>query len=377
MSFAMLALLVAVGLAGPLLAGLPRLGIPLVVGEILAGVVVGRSGLDWVPTEDPTLQLLSQTGFALLMFIVGTHLPIRNTALRPALRRAVLATAVAAVLALVLAEAVATVSGLHEVPVIAVLLATSSAAVALPVMAPLGTERGDVVLTSAWVAIADVLTVLAIPLVVRQDGVASILAAMVAVTALAGLVYLVLRRLRTTDGFHGLRRQSKQRFWALDLRVNLLILFSLAAVAVRLHTSVLVAGFAAGIVLSSVGEGRRLSQQVIGLGEGFLVPLFFVTLGATIHLQALVTQPRNLVLAAALVAGTVVVHVVSATVVRLPVAAGLLASAQLGVPAAVASLGLATHLLTPGQGAAVLAAALALLAVCALGERLMQSDPAG
>jgi len=50
MSFATLALLVAVGLAGPLLAGLPRVTVPLVVGEILAGVVVGRSGLDRVPT---------------------------------------------------------------------------------------------------------------------------------------------------------------------------------------------------------------------------------------------------------------------------------------------------------------------------------------
>ncbi|MFN8081739.1 MAG: cation:proton antiporter [Kineosporiaceae bacterium] len=80
MSFATLALLVAIGLVGPILAGLPRFGPPLVVGEILAGVLVGRSGLDVVPVDDPSLNLLAEIGFALLMLIVGTHLPIRGRA---------------------------------------------------------------------------------------------------------------------------------------------------------------------------------------------------------------------------------------------------------------------------------------------------------
>lgn len=43
MSFGLLTLVVLAGLAGPLLAALPRVGLPLVVGEVIAGVALGRA----------------------------------------------------------------------------------------------------------------------------------------------------------------------------------------------------------------------------------------------------------------------------------------------------------------------------------------------
>jgi len=58
-------------------------------------------------------------------------------------------------------------------------------------------------------------------------------------------------------------------------------------------------------------------------------------------------------------------------VAGLPVAAGMLATAQMGVPAAVATLGLAAGVLDPGQAAAVLAAVLGSLALCAAGAALL------
>jgi len=54
-SFAVLALIVLAGLAGPVLAaGRPAL-LPVVVGELLAGVVVGRSGVGWLHAAQPTV----------------------------------------------------------------------------------------------------------------------------------------------------------------------------------------------------------------------------------------------------------------------------------------------------------------------------------
>ena len=58
--FDTLALLVVIGLAGPLLAAVPGLGIPMVVGELIAGIVVGRTGFNIVEPADPTLQLLAK-----------------------------------------------------------------------------------------------------------------------------------------------------------------------------------------------------------------------------------------------------------------------------------------------------------------------------
>lgn len=370
MGFGTLALIVAVGLAGPLLAGLPRFAAPLVVGEIAAGVVVGHSGFDLVPVDDPALKLLSESGFALLMLIVGTHLPIRDPALRPAFRRASAGLALTGALAAAAALVVARVSGFHQVAVIALLLATSSAAVALPVIQALPAQASGsrvMVLTTAWITLCDVATVLAVPLVIRTGSLPSVLLGIAAIVVLSAAVYLFARRIRHLDPVHELRHDSKQRHWALDLRVSLVLLFTLAWIAVHQHTSVLVAGFAAGVVLAVLGEPHRLARQLIGLGEGFLVPLYFVTLGASLDLRALVTDPANLRLAAGLAVGTAVVHLVAGRLIGLPAASGLVAAAQMGVPAAVATLGLAAGVLTPGQAAAVLAAVLISLAVCSFG----------
>jgi Kef-type K+ transport system membrane component KefB len=116
-----------------------------------------------------------------------------------------------------------------------------------------------------------------------------------------------------------------------------------------------------------------LTQQLIGIGEGFFVPLFFVLLGAKINVRQLVHSPSALLLALLILVGALVLHVAMALTLRLPTWAGLLATAQMGVPAALASLGLAGHWLNGAQAAAILAAALGSLVVAALGSRLSGS----
>ncbi len=59
-------------------------------------------------------------------------------------------------------------------------------------------------------------------------------------------------------------------------------------------------------------------------------------------------------------------------VMRMPWPAGLLASAQLGLPAGVVSLGLAAGILTAGQGAAIVASALITLAAASVGAVLLE-----
>jgi hypothetical protein len=65
------------------------------------------------------------------------------------------------------------------------------------------------------------------------------------------------------------------------------------------------------------------------------------------------------------------IHAVAALATRQPPAAGLVATAQLGVPAAVVQIGLQEHVISPALGAAITAAALATLALCALGTDLL------
>src|SRR5205814_248178 len=126
---------VAVGLVGPVVAVLSsRLASVVVIGEIAAGIAFGRTGTRTIVATQPTLAFLADIGFALLMFIVATNLPLRDTRLLRATRRGLWATAITFGLAIALAPALAAATGLHRPAVLAVLLASSSAAIVLPII---------------------------------------------------------------------------------------------------------------------------------------------------------------------------------------------------------------------------------------------------
>ena len=88
-----------------------------------------------------------------------------------------------------------------------------------------------------------------------------------------------------------MHRVSERRKFAIELRVSLAILFALAAVAAATHVSIMLAGFALGLVVAAIGQPRRLAKQLFALTEGFLGPLFFVWLGASLDVHDLAGQP--------------------------------------------------------------------------------------
>src|SRR3954454_13903016 len=82
MTFGALALVSAAALLGPLLAAPRRFRIPVLIGELAAGVAFGRTGLQRLHPGDPTFTFLADIGFALVMFVAETHLPLRDERLR-------------------------------------------------------------------------------------------------------------------------------------------------------------------------------------------------------------------------------------------------------------------------------------------------------
>jgi Kef-type K+ transport system membrane component KefB len=191
------------------------------------------------------------------------------------------------------------------------------------------------------------------------------------VSAAAIGIFVVLRAIRRHPAVRTLRADSRNREWALDLRLSLLALFGLSALATWFGTSVLIAGFAAGMVIALAGEPRRLAQQLLGIAEGFFVPFFFVSLGARLNFRSLASSRSEIVLALVLVVMIVASHLATALIMRMPWPAGLLASAQLGLPAGVVALGLTEGLITPGQGAAIVAAAVVTLGVSSIGAAML------
>src|SRR4051812_35668868 len=76
-----------------------RWHLPIVLGELVAGVALGRTGAGYLDASDPTFAFLGQIGFALVMFVAGTHVPVGDPRLRPALRTGLVRAAAVGVVA--------------------------------------------------------------------------------------------------------------------------------------------------------------------------------------------------------------------------------------------------------------------------------------
>jgi Kef-type K+ transport system membrane component KefB len=370
-SFGDLLVIVLAGLGGPLLALTPRLFVPLAIGELAAGALAGRTGFGAVHPSDPITAFLASVGFAMLMLTVGMHLPLRERRLFSSLRRGATLAAIVAVLAVPAGIAAAALAGTAHAAIYAVVLASGSAAVLLPAFEEARAGGRDVLAVIAWVTIADVVTIVSVPIVLQPSraGHALLGAALVALAAAA--MFGCARALAGRPWVDRVRALSKSRRWALDLRLSLLVLFLLAWLAEKSGTSVLVAGFGAGVAVALLGGPKRLSTQIRGVADGFFIPLYFVTLGAQLDLDGLVRHPEMIALAGALAVLNVAVHLAAAALARIRPGAGLAACAQLGVPAATASLGLAEGILSPEVATAIVAAAFVSLGVCTLGVELL------
>ena len=360
--FHTLALLVLVGMAGPLLVAVPRLRIPVIIGELAAGIVIGRTGFGLVDPDDPTFALFANIGFALVMFVVGTHVPVRDASLRAGLPKAVLRAVVVGVVAAVLGVVLARVFGTGHATLYAVLMASSSAAVALPIIDGLKLTGPPVLSVKAQIALADAASIVLLPLVIDPSRAAKAALGAVAIAACAGVLFVVLRHFERRGTHERLREYSKQHDLALELRFSLLMLFALAALATATHVSIMLAGFALGLVVNGIGEPRRLARQLFGITEGFFGPLFFVWLGASLQVRELGERPEFIGLGVALGVGAVVAHC-AGRVFGQPLTLGAVAAAQLGVPVAAATLGTELKLLGPGEPSALILGALITIAV--------------
>jgi Kef-type K+ transport system membrane component KefB len=367
--FNTLALLAAVGFAGPLLAALPRLRIPVIIGELIAGLVLGKTGFGVVDVANPTFQLLANIGFALVMFVVGTHVPVRDRRMRSAvplaLGRAVLVGVVAAALGVGLAAEF----GTGHAALYAVLIASSSAALALPVIDSLGLKGPQVLSVTAQIAIADAASIVLLPLVIDVRRAPAAALGALAIAGCAAVLFVLLLAVDRRGWRKRLHAYSEKHEFALELRISLLVLFALAALAVSTHVSIMLAGFALGLVIGAVGEPRRLARQLFGITEGFFSPLFFVWLGASLQVRELGSHPKLILLGIGLGLAAVLAHC-AGRLLGQPLTLAALSAAQLGVPVAAATIGTEQHLLVTGEASAMMLGALLTIAATSIAGAL-------
>lgn len=358
-------LVMVLGLIGPLLAAPRRFAIPVAVGEILAGVIFGVSGLKIIDPSKPNLALLSQIGFALVMMVTGSHIDVRKIFAGKAVGKAAFNVAAVAACAGLAALGIQYATGLKGLtPVIWLVLLSSSAAVVLPSF--VGKKpTPELAVFVAQVTLADLVAIVLVPLLGNSARPSGVLLGAAAVTAASVVLYGLLHYANSSGAWKRTRKFSAAHGFGLELRLSLILLLCLVLLAQSFAVTIMIAGFGLGLAIGANGMPKRLARQVFAVSEGLFSPVFFVLLGAGVDVSAVFRNPSLLGLAVALGFGAIVVHLVPVLFGLEPLLA-VASSAQLGVPAAVVSIGLSTHSLTSGQAAAVMLGALTTLAATAI-----------
>lgn len=365
MDFAQLALVCLVAILGPALSLSKTFRVPVVVGELAVGLVLGRTGFAVLDPGDPVFSFLAEIGFVLVMFVAGSAVPLQGilSAERPVLPAA--RALLVGVAALPLGYAVAALIGSGHGALYAVLIASSSASIILPTVegAPMGGRSLPEMIPQ--VALADAACLVLLPLAADRAHLARALSGTALVLGAGVVAFVLLKRLEESGARREVHDVSEERGLALELRFLLTAVFALAALATATGVSTMLAGFVLGVGVATVGQPRRVAKQFFALTEGFFGPIFFVWIGAGLDLLGLLDNPRAIGWGIALWAAALLAHgAIALTGQPLPIA--LTTSAQMGVPIGAVAMLLKDGGAVPGEDTAILLGAVFTIATTAL-----------
>jgi len=376
--FSFIPLLVVVALAflvPVLLSPIKRYGIPVVVGEIIAGIIFGRSGFDVIKT-DVVLQVLSVFGFAYLMFLSGLEINFSEATIsrRGLGRRRFVRNpffvggtmfAISAGLSL-LAGLELTRRGLAGDPwIMALILTTTSLGVVAPVLKERGLtagEYGQAILVSAL--LADFVTILLISAYVLYIGHGANARVLLVLVLFA--VFVAVYRIGARFQRHAPARRIMQALSTATAQIRVRAAFAVTLVFMALSESLGIANilgaFLAGVIISllSGGGASMLREKLDAIGYGFFIPIFFIMVGVKFDLAALIGSRTTLLLVPILIGLAYAVKFVSVLVMgigyrwRETFAAGALLSARLSFIVAVAAIGLEMGVISEAVNSAII-----------------------
>jgi Kef-type K+ transport system membrane component KefB len=275
-------------LAAILVAVLPsRLAPPVVVIELLLGIVVGPEVLDLAQTDD-FIHFFSNLGLGMLFFFAGYEIDferIKGTPLKLGILGWLLSIAFAYGIGGALAAAGIVVSFLFTGSA----MATTAIGTLIPILrdgGELKSRFGTYLLAAGGVG--EFGPILLVTLVLSTKQPLHEAAILVAFVALAFVLALASVRL-AWRGWPALERTFEASS-QLAVRITVVLVFGLVLLANELGLDVLLGGFVAGMIVRVALRGRELQvfeSKLTAVGFGFFVPFFFITSGIEFDLGAL------------------------------------------------------------------------------------------
>jgi Kef-type K+ transport system membrane component KefB/Trk K+ transport system NAD-binding subunit len=358
------ALLIITGLAAviPVLSKrLERFGIPIVVYEIIAGMIIGVSGFNLIEPS-PVLAFLAEFGFAYLMFLSGLELDFRllsptgraregKRSWTGPLQLGALIFSGTLLLAFAATTWFAPPSASNNPFLLGLILSTTSLGVVVPVLKErdlTGSRFGQYLLVASSIADFATLILLTAVIAIMRRG----LTLDLLLIPLLLLIFILVARfsLRAAEGTRLQRALNSISSATSQIRVRgafaLMVAWVVLAEAfgVEVILGAFLAGAIAGLISGSEDHGEQ--EKLDAIGYGFFIPIFFIMVGVRFDLQVVLSSTAGLMLLLWLIVVAFVVKMVPALLLKLQftwrqtLGGGMLLSSRLSLIIAASAIAL-------------------------------------
>ena len=336
--------------------------IPVVVAEIIMGLVIGKSGMD-VVHEDVWLSTLSTLGFIFLMFLSG--LEIDFTAFAGGNKRKLLPNGKKepnsfVVASIIFAGIFIFSLGLSFLFVIAgfivnaflmtLIISTISLGVVVPTLKEahlMKTVIGQIILLVA--VIADLVTMILLAVFVSLNDAGHGNTWLLLILFAAGIVlYFLGKRFKNRSFIETLSTGTVQ--------IGTRAVFTLIIVLVGLSETVgaenILGAFLAGVLVSLLAPNQELVHKLDSFGYGFLIPIFFVMVGVNLDIWTLLNEKKLLLLIPLLLVGLLLSKLIPVYLLKIwydlktVLASGFLLTSTLSLVIAAATIGERLEIIT-------------------------------
>ncbi|MED0667927.1 monovalent cation:proton antiporter family protein [Bacillus badius] len=281
--------------------------IPVVIAEIIVGLVIGKSGFNMV-SQDVWLDTLSTLGFLFLMFLSGLEIDFTAFSSKKkgtpkmvpdktepnAFAAALIIFSGILVLSFGLSYLFVLLHLIEDAFLMTLIISTISLGVVVPTLKEahlMKTVIGQIILLVA--VIADLVTMILLAVFVSVNGSGGGNMWLLLVLFAAGvLLYFIAKRFKNKPLFEALSTSTVQ----IGTRAVFTLMIVLVALSEYVGAENILGAFLAGVLVSLLAPNHELVRQLDSFGYGFLIPIFFVMVGVELDLWSLLSDKKMLML---------------------------------------------------------------------------------
>lgn len=302
--------------------------LPVVVAEILMGIVIGNSFLNIVE-RDSILNILSTLGFIFLMFLSGLEIDFKafkkdkrarqgqnddESSIPGHLNLALTVFAFIMIISILLAYVFKWLGLVDDVLLMVIIISTISLGVVVPTLKEMNIMRttiGQFILLVA--VLADLVTMILLTVygAINGQGDSTIwlIGILVVFTAISYILGVQFKRMSFLQKLMDGTTQ-------IGIRAVFALIILLVALAEGVGAENILGAFLAGVVVSLLNPDEEMVEKLDSFGYGFFIPIFFIMVGVDLNIPSLIKEPKLLIIIPILIVAFIISKLIPVMFIR-------------------------------------------------------------